>query len=58
MSDSMRITRHQTVEPRTPWFSRLLDGDYPWGSYDVKISQYSVRRYRLIIYPPGTATAD
>jgi hypothetical protein len=54
----MRNTRHQTVEPRARWFSRLLDGDHPWGSYDVKISQYSVRRYRLIIYPPGTATAD
>jgi hypothetical protein len=58
MSDCMRNTRHQTVEPGARWFSRLLDGDHPWGSYDVKISQYAVRRYRLIIYPPGTATAD
>ena len=57
-SDCMRKTQHQTVEPRARWFSRLLDGDHPWGSYDVKISQYAVRRYRLIIYPPGTATAD
>jgi len=54
----MRNTQHPTVEPRARWLSRLLDGDHPWGSYDVKISQYSVRRYRLIIYPPGTATAD
>jgi hypothetical protein len=54
----MRKTRHQTVEPGARWFTRLLDGDHPWGSYDVKISQYAVRRYRLIIYPPGTATAD
>lgn len=58
MHDCVRNTQHQTVEPRARWFSRLLDGDHPWGSYDVKISQYSVRRYRLIIYPPGAATAD
>jgi hypothetical protein len=57
-SDCMPNTQHQTVEPGARWFSRLLDGDHPWGSYDVKISQYAVRRYRLIIYPPGTATAD
>jgi hypothetical protein len=54
----MHNTQHQTVEPEARWFSRLLDGDHPWGSYDVKLSQYAVRRYRLIIYPPGTATAD
>jgi hypothetical protein len=54
----MRNTRHHAVEPRARRFSRLLDGDHPWGSYDVKISQYAVRRYRLILYPPGTATAD
>jgi hypothetical protein len=57
-SDCMRNTRHQTVETRPRRFSRLLDGDHRWGSYDVKISQYAVRRYRLIIYPPGTDTAD
>jgi hypothetical protein len=56
--DCMPKTQHQTVEPGARWFSRLLDGDHPWGSYDVKISQYAVRRYRLIIYPPGTTTAD
>jgi hypothetical protein len=54
----MRNTRHQTVESGARWFSRLLDGDHAWGFYDVKISQYAVRRYRLIIYPPGIATAD
>jgi hypothetical protein len=54
----MRKTQRQTVEPGARWFSRLLDGDHPWGSYDVKISQYAVRRYRLIIYPPGATAAD
>jgi hypothetical protein len=56
--DSMRNTQYQAVEPGARWFSRVLDGDRPWGSYDVKISQYAVRRYRVIIYPPGTTTAD
>jgi hypothetical protein len=56
--DSMRNTQYQAVEPGARWFSRVLDGDRPWGSYDVKIAQYGVRRYRLIIYPPGTTTAD
>src|SRR3984957_1430791 len=56
--DSMRNTQYQAVEPGARWFSRLLDGDHRWGCYDVKISQYAVRRYRMIIYPPGIATAD
>jgi hypothetical protein len=54
----MRDTQYQAVEPGARWFSRMLDGDRPWGFYDVKITQYAVRRYRLIIYPPGIATAD
>ena len=54
----MRNTQYQAVESGARWFSRVLDGDRPWGSYDVKITQYGVRRYRLIIYPPGTTTAD
>src|SRR5271166_5831081 len=54
----MRNAQYQPVEPGARWFSRVLDGDRPWGFYDVKISQYAVRRYRLIIYPPGTTIAD
>ena len=54
----MRNAQYQLVEPGARWFSRVLDGDRPWGSYDVKISQYAARRYRLIIYPPGTTIAD
>src|ERR1700733_16311890 len=54
----MRKTQRQTVEPGARWFSRLLDGDHPWGFYKVKTSQYAVRRYRLIIYPPGATAAD
>ncbi|OBF08517.1 hypothetical protein A5730_09585 [Mycobacterium sp. ACS4054] len=40
------------------WLSRLLDGAHPWGSYEAAVSRYGVRRYSLIIYPPGTSTAD
>jgi hypothetical protein len=37
---------------------RLLDGAHPWGSFDGMVGRYGVRRYRLIIYPPGTTTAE
>jgi hypothetical protein len=57
-SDSMHNAESQAVEPGARWLSRLLDGDRPWGSYDVNVCQYAVRRYRLIIYPPGITTAD
>ena len=38
--------------------SRLLDGAHPWGSFDAMVGRHGVGRYRLIIYPPGTGTAD
>ncbi|WP_156764581.1 DUF6611 family protein [Mycobacterium sp. E3247] len=40
------------------WLSRLLDGAHPWGSYEAVVSRYGVRRYSLIIYPPGVSTTD
>lgn len=36
----------------TAW-SRLLDGDRPWGSIDVRPDRFGVTRYRLVVYPPG-----
>jgi hypothetical protein len=39
-------------------WSRLLDGSRPWGSYDATVSRYGVRRYQLILYPPGCGTTD
>jgi hypothetical protein len=39
-------------------WSRLLDGAHPWGSFDATVGRYGVRRYRLIIYPAGTTTAE
>jgi hypothetical protein len=43
-------------EPRH-WL-RLLDGAHPWGSFAATVGRYGVRRYRLVIYPPGSSTAD
>lgn len=64
----MRRTPQRHVEPDVlqpegapaalRWWSRLLDGAHPWGSFDATVSRYGARRYRLIIYPPGTSTAD
>lgn len=67
--DLMRGTQHQDAESGNPqpvppatarpgWWSRLLDGAHPWGFFDATISRYGVRRYRLILYPPGTTVAD
>lgn len=36
----------------------MLDGTHRWGSFDAKVSHYGVRRYRLILYPPGISTVD
>jgi hypothetical protein len=65
----MRRTQRRHLEPDVPqptrgapaelrWWWRLLDGAHPWGSFDAMVSRYGVRRYRLIIYPPGTTLAD
>ena len=55
-----RVYSQPTPEgPAGPsWWSRLLDGAHPWGSFDAVVSRYGVRRSRLIIYPPGISTAD
>jgi hypothetical protein len=66
----MRRTLHRHVESGIPqptrgapveeprWWSRLLDGAHPWGSFAATVGRYGVRRYRLVIYPPGSSTAD
>jgi hypothetical protein len=67
--ESMRGTQHPHAEPGIPrpaqgapaeprWWSRLLEGAHPWGSFDATVTRYGVRRYRLIMYPPGTTVAD
>jgi hypothetical protein len=35
------------------WWSRLLDGEFRWGSVEVRPDRFGVTRYRLVVYPPG-----
>jgi len=42
---------------RRGWL-RLLDGDRPWGSIDVRPDRFGVTRYRLVVYPPGISETE
>ena len=42
---------------RAGW-CRLVDGARPWGSFDASVGRYGLRRYRLVIFPPGISTTD
>jgi hypothetical protein len=37
---------------------RLLDGDRPWGSIDIRPDRFGVTRYRLVVYPPGISECE
>ena len=37
---------------------RLLDGDRPWGSVDIRPDRFGVTRYRLVVYPPGISESE
>jgi hypothetical protein len=37
---------------------RLLDGDRPWGSLDIRPDRFGVTRYRLVVYPPGITDTE
>lgn len=53
------ILRSTTGAPARPrWWARLLDGPHQWGSLDAAVGRYGVQRDRLIVYPPGSTTAD
>src|ERR1700758_5038737 len=65
----MRRNQHRPVEPdvsqlaqvpsaEPQWWWRLLDGAHKWGSFDAAVGRYGIRRYRLVVYPPGCITAD
>jgi hypothetical protein len=57
VESSIRQPNHGVpAEPQ--WWSWLLDGAHPWGSFAATVGRYGVRRYRLVIYPPGSSTAD
>src|ERR1700721_3852117 len=34
-------------------WSRMMDGEYRWGSVDIWPGRHGVHRYRLVVYPPG-----
>jgi hypothetical protein len=42
---------------RRGWL-RLLDGDRPWGSLDIRPDRFGVTRYRLVVYPPGISESE
>ena len=42
---------------RAGW-RRLVDGAHSWGSFDATPGRYGLRRYRLVIFPPGITATD
>lgn len=42
---------------RRGWL-RVLDGDRPWGSIDIRPDRFGVTRYRLVVYPPGISDPE
>jgi hypothetical protein len=51
------LRRSGLAAVRAAW-RRLLDGAHPWGSFDATLGRYGLRRYRLVIFPPGISAAD
>jgi hypothetical protein len=45
-----RLLRHS--------WQRLLDGDRPWGSLDIRPDRFGVTRYQLVVYPPGISESE
>lgn len=54
--DVRQLTREEPAE--LPLWLRLLDGAHPWGSFDATVGRYGIRRYRMIVYPPGITAVD
>ncbi|MCW2688008.1 MAG: hypothetical protein JWR37_2898 [Mycobacterium sp.] len=56
-----RSPRHQFERaipcPNAVW-TRPLDGEYVWGSIDTWPSRHGVRRYRLVLFPPGVTRGE
>lgn len=42
---------------RRVW-SKFLDGAHLWGSFDATVGRFGLRRYRLVIFPPGISATD
>ncbi|OSC28884.1 hypothetical protein B8W69_11015 [Mycobacterium vulneris] len=53
------VTEPPPAQPPAPWWwTRLIDGAHPWGSFDAGVGRHGVRRYWLVVYPPGASTAE
>ncbi|HME49616.1 DUF6611 family protein [Mycobacterium sp.] len=39
-------------------WSRLIDGEHAWGSFDIRLGRSGFRRYRLTVFPPGISDRD
>ncbi|MFS0897386.1 DUF6611 family protein [Mycolicibacterium litorale] len=37
---------------------RLLDGDAPWGAFDIWPDRFGTTRFRLTVYPPGISARE
>jgi hypothetical protein len=48
-------SRHGMV--RRGW-SRMLDGEFRWGSLDIRPDRFGVTRYRLVVFPPGISESE
>jgi hypothetical protein len=48
----------RTPRPLRRSLQRLLDGDRPWGSIDIRPDRFGVTRYRLVVYPPGISESE
>lgn len=39
-------------------WSRLIDGEQPWGSLQVVPDRFGMTRFRLMVYPPGLSQSE
>jgi hypothetical protein len=37
---------------------RLLDGERPWGTFEIQPDRFGVIRYRLVVFPPGISISE
>jgi hypothetical protein len=42
---------------RRGWL-RMLDGEFLWGSLDIRPDRFGVTRYRLVVFPPGISEPE
>jgi uncharacterized protein DUF6611 len=53
MLDTSRRPARRLPSRLSHWWSRMMDGEYRWGSIDIWPGRHGVHRYRLVVYPPG-----